>query len=65
MLHISKNRPRPWLTFEWKEHPHICPTLKTPTDAGNDQPRTEFAVGYEWANVRDEEEEGLSSIRLS
>jgi dynein light intermediate chain 1, cytosolic len=35
---------------------------KPPADAGKDEPRIDFAVGYDWADVRDEGEEGLSSI---
>src|SRR6266404_344015 len=34
---------------------------KPPTDAGKDEPHTDFAVGYDWADVRDEGEEGLFS----
>jgi hypothetical protein len=31
---------------------------KPPADAGKDEPRTDFAVGYDWADIRDEGEEG-------
>ena len=33
---------------------------KPPADASKDEPRTDFALGYDWADVRDEGEEGLS-----
>ncbi len=33
---------------------------KTAADASKDEPRTDFALGYDWADVRDEGEEGLS-----
>jgi dynein light intermediate chain 1 len=35
---------------------------KPPADAGKDEPRTDFAVGYDWADIRDEGEEGFSSF---
>ena len=36
---------------------------KPPAYSGNDGPRTDFVVGYDWADdVRDEGEEGRSSI---
>lgn len=36
---------------------------KSPTDGGKDEPRTDFALGYDWADVRDEGEEGRSSVQ--
>ena len=33
---------------------------KPAADASKDEPRTDFALGYDWADVRDEGEEGLS-----
>jgi GTPase SAR1 family protein len=36
---------------------------KQPTDGGKDEPRTDFALGYDWIDVRDEGEEGLSFIQ--
>src|ERR1700730_8328771 len=33
---------------------------KPAADANKDEPRTDFALGYDWADVRDEGEEGLS-----
>ena len=38
---------------------------KPAADASKDEPRTDFALGYDWADVRDEGEEGLSSLSLS
>ncbi len=35
---------------------------KTAADASKDEPRTDFALGYDWADVRDEGEEGLSLL---
>ena len=32
---------------------------KPAADASKDEPRTDFALGYDWADVRDEGEEGL------
>jgi hypothetical protein len=37
---------------------------KPAADASKDDPRTDFALGYDWADVRDEGEEGLSSIHF-
>ncbi|KAN0140374.1 Dynein light intermediate chain (DLIC) domain containing protein [Lactarius tabidus] len=37
---------------------------KPPADAGKDEPRTDFAVGYDWADIRDEGEEDILA-RLS
>ena len=34
---------------------------KPPADAGKDEPRTDYALGYDWADIRDEGEEGLLS----
>ena len=31
---------------------------KPPSDAGKDDPRTDFALGYDWADVRDDADEG-------
>jgi GTP-binding protein EngB required for normal cell division len=33
---------------------------KPAADASKDEPRTDFALGYDWADVRDEGEEGQS-----
>lgn len=33
---------------------------KPAADVSKDEPRTDFALGYDWADVRDEGEEGLS-----
>ena len=33
---------------------------KPAAEASKDEPRTDFAIGYDWADVRDEGEEGLS-----
>jgi dynein light intermediate chain 1 len=33
---------------------------KSTADASKDEPRTDYALGYDWADVRDEGEEGLS-----
>jgi hypothetical protein len=33
---------------------------KPAADTSNDEPRTDYSVGYEWADVRDEGEEGMS-----
>ena len=39
----------------------VSALLQKPTaDASKDEPRTDFALGYDWADVRDEGEEGLS-----
>ena len=38
---------------------------KPPADVGKDEPRTDFALGYDWADVRDEGEEGLLLTQLS
>jgi hypothetical protein len=35
---------------------------KPAADASKDEPRTDFALGYDWADVRDEGEEGLSLL---
>lgn len=35
---------------------------KPPAYTGNDEPRTEFVVGYDWADVCDKGEEGRLSI---
>jgi len=35
---------------------------KPAADVSKDEPRTDFALGYDWADVRDEGEEGLSSL---
>jgi len=32
---------------------------KPAADTSKDEPRTDFALGYDWADVRDEGEEGL------
>ena len=32
---------------------------RPPADAGKDEPRTDYALGYDWADVRDEGEEGF------
>ncbi|KAH9967043.1 dynein light intermediate chain-domain-containing protein [Lactifluus volemus] len=37
---------------------------KLPADGGKDEPRTDFALGYDWADVRDEGEEDILA-RLS
>ena len=37
---------------------------KPAADVSKDEPRTDFALGYDWADVRDEGEEGLSSLSL-
>ncbi|KAF8258590.1 hypothetical protein EI94DRAFT_1774165 [Lactarius quietus] len=37
---------------------------KPPSDAGKDEPRTDFALGYDWADIRDEGEEDILA-RLS
>jgi GTPase SAR1 family protein len=37
---------------------------KLPADGGKDEPRTDFALGYDWADVRDEGEEGRSFVQL-
>lgn len=31
---------------------------KPPSDGGKDEPATDFTLGYDWADVRDEGEEG-------
>ena len=36
---------------------------KPAADASKDEPRTDFALGYDWADVRDEGEEGLYPSR--
>jgi dynein light intermediate chain 1, cytosolic len=35
---------------------------KPAADASKDEPSTDFALGYDWADVRDEGEEGLSLL---
>jgi hypothetical protein len=35
---------------------------KPAADASKDEPRTDFALGYDWADVRDEGEEGPSLL---
>ena len=42
------------------KHPRVCPSPKTPVDARQGELRTEFVAGYNWANVLDEGDEGLS-----
>lgn len=37
---------------------------KPPADAGKDEPRTDYALGYDWADIRDEGEEDILA-RLS